>query len=478
LAEITGQELLTVLDEELLILPERLRAPLVLCYLQGATRDEAAQRLGCPLATLKKRLERGRARLHAALVRRGLGLSTVLLGTLLSEQSANAAATIGLARKTAQAALALTAGKLGDGMISSQVRQLVEGGLRMMRWNKLKAALALLLVTGLLATAGAFASTLREDKQAGKPTQQASVPQGQKKEPPAAAPSPTPGINLRYQFKKGDQFRYVVEKKTETQSNTLGIERGLVETQTTQTYDVTWRVLRVDSGGNARMTLTIDRLRHVIDNGLPGKFEFDSRKHRNPVGMPVVVRTLSPVLKAQVGASFTCTVSPRGEIHDFKVPKKILGAVINTPGMQALYSTESFRQLLACQGSVVLPKDSVVKGSSWDEKTAASIAGGHAKMTLYTKATYQGEADRGGKKLAELDLKPTAVTVERSPTSGLGPFTLKKHEGKGSVVFDNDKGRLVETQGSQTVDMESGAAGQTIVWKIKLSLSAKLVPAK
>jgi len=44
LAEITGQELLTALDEELLALPEPLRAPLVLCYLEGVTRDEAAQR--------------------------------------------------------------------------------------------------------------------------------------------------------------------------------------------------------------------------------------------------------------------------------------------------------------------------------------------------------------------------------------------------------------------------------------------------
>src|SRR5262249_42037855 len=44
LAEITGHELLAVLDEELRTLPEPLRAPLVLCYLEGATRDEAAQR--------------------------------------------------------------------------------------------------------------------------------------------------------------------------------------------------------------------------------------------------------------------------------------------------------------------------------------------------------------------------------------------------------------------------------------------------
>ena len=57
LTEMSGQDLLAVLDEELLALPESLRAPLVLCYLQGATRDEAAERLGLPLGTLKNHLD-------------------------------------------------------------------------------------------------------------------------------------------------------------------------------------------------------------------------------------------------------------------------------------------------------------------------------------------------------------------------------------------------------------------------------------
>jgi RNA polymerase sigma factor (sigma-70 family) len=129
LAEITGQELLAVLDEELLKLPGPLRAPLVLCYLEGATRDEAAQRLGCPLPTLKKRLERGRERLSGALARRGLGLSAVLLAVLLDRQAAGAALLAGLARKTARAALALAAGHPASGTVSSQVARVVEGGL-------------------------------------------------------------------------------------------------------------------------------------------------------------------------------------------------------------------------------------------------------------------------------------------------------------------------------------------------------------
>src|SRR5262249_57171122 len=46
LAEVTVRELFAVLDAELHRLSTPYRAPLVLCYLEGKTRDQAAQQLG------------------------------------------------------------------------------------------------------------------------------------------------------------------------------------------------------------------------------------------------------------------------------------------------------------------------------------------------------------------------------------------------------------------------------------------------
>lgn len=77
--QLTGRELLAMLDEELDKLPLRYREPLVLCYLEGLTRDEAAARLGVPSVTLKSQLERGRKRLAVALTGRGCALGTGLL---------------------------------------------------------------------------------------------------------------------------------------------------------------------------------------------------------------------------------------------------------------------------------------------------------------------------------------------------------------------------------------------------------------
>jgi RNA polymerase sigma factor (sigma-70 family) len=468
LAGITGQELLGVLDEELLALPEPLRAPLVLCYREGATRDEAAQRLGLPLATLKNRLERGRAQLRAALVRRGLGLSTVLLSTLLTRPTANAVAAIVLALRTARAALALTHGKPTDGLVSSPVSRLVQGGLPSMSGTKFKSALAVLLVVGLLATAGVFASGAREDKPAG-PQRKAPMPLARNASRPATTTPRAQGILLRYRFKQGDKCHYVVTWTTETATTAGGVERVV---KTTQTYNLTWKVTGVDTDGNAQMTQTVDRVRFSMGSGvaIAAPFEFDSRKGRK--GKGPMGRILAPVLRALVGAQFTCTLSPRGEVRAFKVPKKVRAFVKKTKGVAGLFSAETFK-LLASPGGIILPRSPVRKGDSWNQKTPSITIWGPAQVTVDNRATYQGKTKRGGKRLEEIGLAPRAAT-DRAAGGRLRQLTLKNQEGKGSLLFDNARGRLIETRGRLNLDLVITVGGGTIIMKKNFHISARL----
>jgi RNA polymerase sigma factor (sigma-70 family) len=84
-AQLVWLEVRQALDEELQRLPERWRSPLLLCYLSGLSRDEAARQLGWSLGTLKRRLEEGRAALRIRLDRRGIAAVGLALTVLAPE---------------------------------------------------------------------------------------------------------------------------------------------------------------------------------------------------------------------------------------------------------------------------------------------------------------------------------------------------------------------------------------------------------
>ena len=74
-----------LIDQELGRLRDHHRSPLVLCYLEGHTCEEAARQLGWPVGTVKSRLARGRERLRRQLIRRGVAPSVaVAAGTELA----------------------------------------------------------------------------------------------------------------------------------------------------------------------------------------------------------------------------------------------------------------------------------------------------------------------------------------------------------------------------------------------------------
>jgi RNA polymerase sigma factor (sigma-70 family) len=84
-AGLVWREICQALDEELQRLPERLRSPLLLCYLSGLSRDEAAKQLGWSLGTLKRRLEEGRKALRIRLEKRGIASVGLALSVLTPE---------------------------------------------------------------------------------------------------------------------------------------------------------------------------------------------------------------------------------------------------------------------------------------------------------------------------------------------------------------------------------------------------------
>jgi RNA polymerase sigma factor (sigma-70 family) len=155
LDELSVREAQLLLDEELSRLPEKLRSPVVLCCLEGLSREEAARRLGWPASLVKSRLEQGRQRLAFRLAQRGLTPTAALAATLLTEGTRSAAVAPTLANSTMRAAVAFGTGT-ATGTISAPVVALAEGAMGAVSAMKLKSACVLLLMI-CMAGAGAMA---------------------------------------------------------------------------------------------------------------------------------------------------------------------------------------------------------------------------------------------------------------------------------------------------------------------------------
>ncbi|MFL5242891.1 MAG: sigma-70 family RNA polymerase sigma factor [Gemmataceae bacterium] len=145
-------ELRSVVDEELSRLPEKYRIPVVLCYLEGKTNEEAASQLGCPTGTVVTWLARARQRLRTRLARRGFGISAGALALLLSKPDISAAAAPGFLQATLKAALLVTQGQAMSGPISARVVLLTKGALHAMLMDKLKIAAAVIVALCLAGT--------------------------------------------------------------------------------------------------------------------------------------------------------------------------------------------------------------------------------------------------------------------------------------------------------------------------------------
>jgi RNA polymerase sigma factor (sigma-70 family) len=189
LPEAAWQELRAILDDELNRLPEKYRAPLVLCYLEGKTNEDAAEQLGWTKGTVSGRLARARDLLRGRLTRRGLALSAGMLVGLFGAGTAPAAVPGTLLNTTVLAATSFTAGKAA---LAGAAAALAEGVIRAMFVTKCKIMLGVVLSLGLIAGGtGVLVQVLAGDGSGTAQVQAAAAAQQPAPQEAAAEPETT-----------------------------------------------------------------------------------------------------------------------------------------------------------------------------------------------------------------------------------------------------------------------------------------------
>jgi RNA polymerase sigma factor (sigma-70 family) len=185
LAQLTARDLLAVLEDEVGRLPEGQRLAVALCCLEGLSQEEVARRMGWTPGAVKGRLERGRARLHARLARRGLTLAAALAAAELARGRAAGWPASLLGATVNAAALAAARGAVQAGAVSANVAFLTEEVVRTMTLKKVTLTAALVLAVACAASTAALAYHAGGAGRAGQAVRPGPV---------ARAPAPAPPL--------------------------------------------------------------------------------------------------------------------------------------------------------------------------------------------------------------------------------------------------------------------------------------------
>jgi RNA polymerase sigma factor (sigma-70 family) len=423
--DVSWKEILALLDEELARLPDKLRAPLVLCYLEGLTQDEAAHQLGWSKITCRRHLERGRKLLGVRLARRGVTLSAALLGPLLTECAAAAAVSPALIASTCKAVAALATEKAAAAA-SPPVCTLVQEAGKVMFAKKLNLVASLLLMGILFAGAGLWVHRAVSAPQPG-PQRRGTEARASQEQPPADSPkegkAKTIQVRGRVLGPDGQPF--------------AGAKLYLAHYGRGKT--VTYSV-RATSGKDGRFDFTLDR--SELGKVLPDK----------PVGPRLGIPTFANAVEDAVAVQ----AARVGQV----------AAVADGYGLDWARIDRQASQELTLR----LAKDVSVSGRILDQDGKA-VAG--AKLRVTAVAAYPGEDLKGvledmrTKKMIPPGLKRWLGSLPRQPevvtTAADGRFRVAGL-GRERVV-------ILELQGPAIASTHLWVmtrAGDTVVGKVKL----------
>jgi RND family efflux transporter MFP subunit len=260
-------EVRQTIHEEVNSLPDRYRAAIVLYYLAGRTQDEVGQALGLSTAGVKKRLERGRALLQSALLRRGFGPTASLAVAAIALPAATAA----LTTSTAELAIRYVT---NNGALPAAVRSLLCTGVQTM---SAKIAVGAVVLLGVATTVGIGMSRggppdpakegdepalLAQAKQKAPPTRGVDDPLPPRKSQPTSELDLFRGLDPAERLKMIEKFAGAKSPYTAVTRGDLAvtvIERGSIEAA--NTFDVVCKVKAKDKDSAATT------IKWLIDEG-------------------------------------------------------------------------------------------------------------------------------------------------------------------------------------------------------------------
>jgi hypothetical protein len=275
---------------------------------------------------------------------------------------------------------------------------------------------------------------------------------------------------LRWKLNPGEVLRYTMESKQVETAQVMGRTKKSTRSTTT---NLSWTVTSVAPNGDAEIVQRIDRVRMHLEQPPFVPLEFDSSP--NKLEIPDEFESIERQIKAVAGAELTFKLRPNGEVGDLKIPEKTLkslreGLPQDAAG-QGTNSEQGLKDMLLQSSPPAFPPESLEAGKGWAAKPSKVPIPGLGTLTLEKVFTFQGPDH----KTPRLLLVGIEARTSLEPAEGV-TAKIRKQEGTGSLTFDAETGRIVNSRNKQKMEMIITDRGQDIIQSSDSTTAMTLEP--
>ncbi len=262
---------------------------------------------------------------------------------------------------------------------------------------------------------------------------------------------------LRVKFKEGE-----VQKLTMTQKQSMSMDipnQPQMKTEMENVMDMETTCESVDSTGLASLQQKIARARMTMEMPAPlsRTIKYDSQAD---VPTDPILAQIDKMMRPMVGANMTMKCDPLGKITDFAMDAEALSGIKDSPAAAIggeMFSAAGMKQMTE-QSALSMPEGELKIGDTWTSSTEVNSPLG--KMTVTRDHKYLGPGEKSGQEKIGVTAK---ISLEPDPNSKL-PFTAKLTSGAGSgeIIFDNNLGRMIQSNIKTKMKMELTVGNQKI----------------
>jgi hypothetical protein len=262
---------------------------------------------------------------------------------------------------------------------------------------------------------------------------------------------------LRWKLKPGEVLHYTLDSKQAANFKVMGRDK---KSSRSHTINLSWTVKSVSAGGDAEIALKFDRIRMRIDQPPFVPLQFDSSP--NNLEIPDEFESAERQIKALAGAEFSFELKPSGAVDHLKIPEQTLKNLRDGAGPEAggqgAVTEQGLKDMLIQSSPPTFPTESLEPGKNWAGKPSRIAAPGLGTLVIDQIYSFQGPDQKDPNLLligmeARVALEPAESVTAK----------IRAQEGKGSISFDSESGRIVSSRVNQKMELVISDRGQDLV---------------